>query len=475
MRSHFCRILNDEQYATYERQCDSCSLIDKYDKELRIDRKTVKYEQQFANLYFVRLSKLKKRVEKVASDAWDGISLWGQKAKQVDRVLDVKQGELSWVVGTVYMEMPQKPNILEEITKEFWTVAPISKDKIRDPEHDEITLEDDSGRLLLAGSVIKEQLIVTGCVIAVLGLETSTGEFEVRDIVLPGLAPQIPHQISTEGHKRRYIALVSGMEISGSVHEEYESTMLIEYLMGELGSDAKLAHGSEIVHAIFAGNSFADPSALETDDQDETLPPKQKKYGYDSSAYKAKPIETLDSVLAEISMSLSVDLMPGDHDPTNLSMPQQPIHPALLPNTRSFLGSSFRTVTNPCWWDMDGVRMLGTGGQNISDVFKYVEGDDRLKMMESTLLWQHCAPTAPDTLWSYPFQDKDPFILDECPHVYFAGNQPKFATSILTGADGQSVRIIAVPQFSVTKEIVLLDVDSLECEVVAFKAGAKHD
>ena len=36
----------------------------------------------------------------------------------VDRVLDVRQGELCWVVGTVYMELGLKPNILDDIAKE---------------------------------------------------------------------------------------------------------------------------------------------------------------------------------------------------------------------------------------------------------------------------------------------------------------------------------------------------------------------
>lgn len=42
----------------------------------------------------------------------------GETAKPVDRVLDVRQGELCWVVGTVYMEMPLKPNILDDLAKE---------------------------------------------------------------------------------------------------------------------------------------------------------------------------------------------------------------------------------------------------------------------------------------------------------------------------------------------------------------------
>ena len=48
----------------------------------------------------------------------------GQKASFVDRVLDVRQGELCWVVGTVYMEMAQKPNVLDDIGKDVQSPPP---------------------------------------------------------------------------------------------------------------------------------------------------------------------------------------------------------------------------------------------------------------------------------------------------------------------------------------------------------------
>jgi DNA polymerase delta subunit 2 len=41
----------------------------------------------------------------------------------VDRVLDVRQGELCWVTGTIYMEMPLKPNILDDLTKEVGSIT----------------------------------------------------------------------------------------------------------------------------------------------------------------------------------------------------------------------------------------------------------------------------------------------------------------------------------------------------------------
>jgi DNA polymerase delta subunit 2 len=56
--------------------------------------------------------------------------------------------------------------------------------------------------------------------------------------------------------------------------------------------------------------------------------------------------------------------------------------------------------------------------------------------------------------------------MKECPHVFFVGNQPKFETVQVEGPLGQIVRAIAVPEFSKTGEVVLLDLETLETEVV---------
>lgn len=49
----------------------------------------------------------------------------GEKVRKVDRVLDVRQGDLCWVVGTIYMDMPLKPNILDDISKDVSSPEPI--------------------------------------------------------------------------------------------------------------------------------------------------------------------------------------------------------------------------------------------------------------------------------------------------------------------------------------------------------------
>eukprot|EP00882_Tetradesmus_deserticola_P013214 GHRQ01014011.1.p2 GENE.GHRQ01014011.1~~GHRQ01014011.1.p2 ORF type:complete len:102 (-),score=34.37 GHRQ01014011.1:871-1176(-) len=57
----------------------------------------------------------------------------------------------------------------------------------------------------------------------------------------------------------------------------------------------------------------------------------------------------------------------------------------------------------------------------------------RLDLMACCLQWRHLCPTAPDTLTCYPFGADDPFVLQQCPHIMFAGNQPEFDTRLLEG------------------------------------------
>lgn len=87
-------------------------------------------------------------------------------------------------------------------------------------------------------------------------------------------------------------------------------------------------------------------------------------------------------------------------------------------------------------------------------------------MAEKCMYWRHMAPSAPDTLWSYPFQDKDPFILEKSPHVYFIGNQPQFEDSLLLGPNGQKIRVILVPSFAETGIMVLVNLKTLECSTI---------
>ncbi|KFY73436.1 hypothetical protein V499_06492 [Pseudogymnoascus sp. VKM F-103] len=468
--------------------------------------KDKQYKQQYGDMYFLRLAKLKPAAEKVAAEAWAGFEIGGEEATKVERVLDVRQGELCWVTGTIYMDMALKPNILDDISKDHWTSAVPPRQKYKSSDGSDSTmLEDESGRVRLIGARLADEMMVTGCIVSVMGTENANGDFEVVDIRTPDLAPQPARweysdssKTATESGRKvkkqkmededeemtesrpgsgGKIAIVSGLDISGSnTGHTLQLNLLLEYLLGEALDPASQQQASQISRLIIAGNSIVVDDSVPGGSLGNTRKATHKKYGYDSSAYNPAPTAHLDDFLAALLPSVPVTLMPGASDPANASLPQQPVHSAMFPQARAY-GSGppidgekkigwFDAVTNPWEGEVEGWRVLGTGGQNVDDVFKYVEGEDRLGMMEATCRWRCCAPTAPDTLWSYPFQDDDPFVIKDCPHLYIVGSQPKFDTSVIEGSDGQMVRLIAVPRFSETGELLLVDSETLEVERV---------
>lgn len=278
-------------------------------------------------------------------------------------------------------------------------------------------LEDDSGRIQLVGDKLKDLPLVTGCIIAVMGTETASGELDVAGIKFADLPPQPERWSLSKPPKSNdedvamsgagapsggpKVALVSGLSFSGKdASHAAQLTLLLEFLLGEALDPAAQRAISKITRLVIAGNSVA------RDEPDEKPDRKtQKKYGYDASAYNPAPFQLLDGFLAEILPSIPVTIMPGADDPATAAYPQQPVHPAMFPGARAFAAEDpargsgwFDCVTNPWEGEVEGWRFLGTGGQNVDDVFKYIGSDDRLGMMEGMCRWRCIAPTAPDTL-----------------------------------------------------------------------------
>lgn len=66
-------------------------------------------------------------------------------------------------------------------------------------------------------------------------------------------------------------------------------------------------------------------------------------------------------------------------------------------------------------------------------------------------------------------------MLNECPHLFFAGSQPKFDSAVIEGPAGQMVRLISVPSFADTGEVVLVDMETLDVEVVRIEVVADQN
>ena len=318
-----------------------------------------------------------------------------------------------------------------------WISAPNTVDRYFSDDRDAVMLEDDSGRIRLTGSILKSVILVTGCIIAVLGIENSDGELDIIDIKFPDLAPQPGRwELSaprTSGNgvasgKTQVkkgedvemtdsgpgtgvggkIAIVSGLEFSGSDSSyAMELDLLLEYLLGEVLDPAAQQELSHISRLIIAGNSITTenkPYVAEEGAEKKVV----KKYGYDSSSYNAEPFQLLDSFLSEVLQSIPITFVPGVSDPANVSFPQQPVHPAMFSKARAYTAAPgsdqpgwFDSATNPWEGEVEGWRFLGSGGQNVEDMAKYIDSDDRLGMMEAMCRWRCSAPTAPDTLCEF--------------------------------------------------------------------------
>lgn len=402
------------------------------------------YNQQFSHVYVSRLLQLRdaitRRIEETAGDGRsDGASV-------LPKIIDLKDGDECIIIGTVLKVLHEKPNLFDALISEDG-VTPIEKlNKKLASEDDQLILEDESGRVELIGDIDVGQL-VTGVVLGARGV-MSAGEngFSVKQIYLPEFPPQ--HALP-EREESEYVALVSGLSIGRNTDTNPLRThVLVDYLAGRIGDDQEKQFVSKIVRTIVVGNSVDTSSVIsENLARHVSTSVVKKKKTVEELELEADPMKNVDELLSSLACAMCVDIMPGQSDPSNYTLPQQSFHPCLFPRSSRF--ASFRAVTNPYEADIGGVQFFGHAGQPLDSILQctlkkdnaMTDGDDdsiggqdqALDCLENCLQWRHAAPTAPDLVACFPMANDDPFILETSPHVLFAGNQKQFSSRMTTG------------------------------------------
>ncbi|GJE86843.1 DNA polymerase subunit delta-2 [Phanerochaete sordida] len=451
------------------------------------------YKHQYANIYFVRLRLLRSFVEENAQRLWKEVA--GDPVF-VPRVLEVQKGQLCYIVGTVYMDMPMKPNVLDDIARDHSIPAPPPQEKYCS-EDDSVMLEDESGRIRLVGDQLKSARVVTGVIMGALGLETANGDFEVVDFCFAGMPPQSSAEDQdmddSEGSDSdEWIAVVSGLDVGALDPPDAQLQMLSEYLTGEACGFDEQSGAARISRLIIAGNSLA-PAVAEIQE-----PEKKPRRGQEAPTFSTHPLRVLSTHLTDIAHSIPIHLLPGATDPSGTIIPQQSLPRAMFGTAASY--ASFSCETNPAYIRVGAFEDASTSskangkassskpksssstpprtllvhsGQPLDDMFRYLPSPPatRLALVEATLRWRHIAPTAPDTLWCHPFFTTDPFVLAAAPDVYVVGNQPAFKTRLVRAARGEGparTRIVLVPPFKTTGTVVLVNLRTLGVRTVSF-------
>ena len=108
--------------------------------------------------------------------------------------------------------------------------------------------------------------------------------------------------------------------------------------------------------------------------------------------------------------------------------------------------------------------IFGESGMNSNAMSMYTSLEP-LEMVKSCLEYNHFAPCYPSYITSKKLNE-DPFVMDTCPHIYFIGNQKQFETELLEGEEGQICRIVMVPKFYETSQVVLVNLKTLDTNVI---------
>lgn len=277
------------------------------------------------------------------------------------------------------------------------------------------------------------------------------------------------------------LVIISGIDQNSSEDCSLSLELFQQWIFGNLPSTdgAKDYESAAISRVVVAGNSVQGKAVVRAKNVNTQVP---------ESMDVLASLKKVDELLSNLCRSVNVDLMPGEFDPANHLLPQQPMHFCMFPEVlRVMIGNnehhlmislifqttqhkSFMGVTNPYEFSIEGRHILGTSGQNVRDIVKFADMRP-LEALRWTVKWGHIAPTCPDTLASYPFTDTDPFVMETYPHVYFAGNCDTFETELYED-EGVKSRLICVPKFSETQSVVVVDLATLECREVSFKVDA---
>lgn len=416
------------------------------------------FHRQYCHVYRARMQLLQQRILATATQ------LLGEDIEPC-RLTKAKKDQTVLVIGTVAKRVKLRPSILRDLAEEQLILPqPVAENKLVG-EEDYLEFEDDVQIVRLSGAVDMDDL-ATGCVVGIYGTPLGDDVFRVNRIVWPCKAPQPPYPVLNDD---RYVMFVSGFSFTGQMEKDAEKLVALDLLQKWLCGSLSLSQKERdiverLVRLIVAGESVA------ITDQGREYTTAARYLIRNEECPNVECAAHMDKFLSKISGLLEVDVMPGLGDPSTHLIPQQPIHRAVFPRSSQH-GRMLNLVTNPYHFNLDGIHIMGTSGENLSDLRRLTRKSGSVDLLRKILDWQHLAPTVPDTIDGFPFIDRDPLIIETFPHILFAANQPEASHTIVEFEGERRALLLSVPSFAKSHSVMLVNLRTLEVAEHNFSVG----
>lgn len=433
-----------------------------YDRFL-ISSKT--FNQQFCHLYLRRIESLRPILQESA------LEKWGPSIRIAQRIIDISENEQVIIIGTIYKEMTKKPSVLSEIenSSNISDILTMNTHENITSDTDYLVLEDETGRILLKSTVEIVGSLCVGLCIAVLGTMTDSGDFLVQSICNPGMAPLYSSPSSSSSSSSpKFLLLASGFSISSNSSNSHllSLQMLVDFVKDVFPGSFGISQ-SDIARLVIIGPFTAPLTSIQLNTQ---LGPASKKGDVDSIT---QPLAQFDLLLAQLLSTIKTDIVPCDTDFTNLTIPHQPLHPCLLPQSSRY--STLKSVTCPYEFILDDKLIMVSSSQVIASIASCtrpsidpsdVNSTRTLGIMEQLLQYRHLCPTCPDLIPSYPFVFSDPFVMTNRPHLFcLPSPNEQFGHVMVDGT-----RVCTVPSFAKTGSVLLINMNDLAITPISFSA-----
>ena len=371
-------------------------------------------DRQFFNIYQDRLKQLRPSIEAHLKDK-----------NLCENLNHMVSGQKCSIIGVVYKNLSKRQVILDSYKDiGYESQAP---EVLESSDQDTVFLEDNTGRIELVG--VPADQFATGLVIGVQGVPEAN-KFKVEgDFIYPTHTSPEPVDVP-ENHRVIFISDLCINSDDDSLKSKHKALV-------------RILNGVDL--AVYLGNNFHEVSQP---DPDEMI-----SFNERIDRTETLPVSKLESFLKG-SRSKNIIVMPGEHDPCTIALPQQPYHPVLLSK------KSFILATNPSKFRADGLVFLCDAGESPTDLqkttcFGFHEAQIQL------LKWKHIAPTAPDQLPCVPVIEKDVLVMETIPHVFVCGLAEQFEATEYEG-----VTVISVPSFRNTGSVVEFNTKTREAKEI---------